>query len=1319
MSIFLEQFEYIKNQLTYIKSKVALDNQLGLYDINKISEDMFMHMLNDVYDLNLKNANDILHENFPAIDLVDEVNKQVIQVTSTTTLGKVKKSLKKFNELKSHQITDSTENTLKNSILKFRSFPDYEEYKIYFFYINTKPNIGTESWKKFLLDENLDSNNFIGIDDILSIAQSNPEICQKVYKTMQQRIDNLSFSFNIEAYFNKFETQIENSTSNKFKQYEVVFRDFIQSQKQVFEIHAVGGNGKSHLLKYLALIETEYIPLIFTKQVNIEEDLIKLSDEKKYLLIFDDIDRFLDTSILISLLSYTLNNPNTKLLLSYRTASKNIIQSVYRKYPKIKKEELEIIWKQSEIDELIKLLSPDISDENISKLSHTFNNNPYLIAQAINGDIESIKDFSKKIIDDAQIGLKEFGLNESAIKEILFTLSLITPVSDREIEKYFDKAIIQKLEDAKILRKLASKYRFNPDIQGDLYLANYIDENKDTFEEKIKEILHIFSDVIFTNLGYALSYNKSDSLQTFIKNIISKWDSQKEYKSDYLVLINKVVYYAPVESFVYLQNKTKHSIPKENEHIRGQLTDLVTKVTDYGDFNTEGTAINLGSIEPIVSKLIDILKNNTDVDGLDVKHIIKYLSSDLVLNLPKPYYDNHTLESIFKKIVTPLHTSNFDVIYSALEILEGWLDEKPINLKKINLLQKVIQSLLGATFENNSSDGFTYTFGQIPLNLKHSGVLKIIDDSKNILMKMFDSLNSEILSYAIDSVSSIGGRYREAIPEENIKFYSDLKKIFLSKIIDILPTQSDFFIISKIEELAINIINFHVEKDEALLILATIKRTNEYILYQIVKGVDFLIIDYDKFYTKYLEQKNVKDWMFDEVYKKHHEELNEDELKVIKSLNEKYKTSEQLIELINILDMSSWNSPTSLMSILNEWFRLDDDLLIKVCKNNLHAIRNEIAVNVLKEFNLVNGIREIKAEDIDAETSIDDLIIYINSIFKSYHTDRLDVLNRIVEIVEEKDKTEIRRFIAIISQKMYFTIAHNVDSYVDFEKIINKFLEWQLRYKFNIESYITYHILKAIKVKYGISESIKEKLDLIIRDNEIYIQEHDLKAIYKSMEYGLKELVEILYHKLISKKDDGTYRHYFSYYFDHDKITESLLVKEYVHTYEDFEYLINKTFDYYIGFTDFVTGKDGEKRPIKINLDYFLKYSLNQEFIEHFFNDLIVKNDFEKIKIFYSIIPVSSNYLEIIIKIINLLSDHVDEDKLINYITQVGKIKTYSRAPMTNSHELLGEDALLGKLYDGIDSISLQLKIKSYLEYIEKMKQHEIEKDIEFLLGKE
>ena len=298
MNETLKQLEFIKNQFAWIKSKVELDNQLGLYDINKLGEDIFMHIINDVYDLNLKNANDILHDNFPAIDLVDENSKQVVQVTSTTSLKKARETIKKLRDLKFHEITDDTSNSLINSISFFRQLEDYEEYEISFLYIKDKPNIKTESWKAFLEKENLNENNFIGLDDIIAIIQDNPTKCETLYKTIRQRLDNISFKFNIDSYFKLAEPHLENITNDKFKQYESEFISFIQSKNKILEVFAVGGNGKSHLLRYFGNIETEYIPLIFTKQINIEEDLKKLDSSKKYLLIFDDIDRYLEQNSL-------------------------------------------------------------------------------------------------------------------------------------------------------------------------------------------------------------------------------------------------------------------------------------------------------------------------------------------------------------------------------------------------------------------------------------------------------------------------------------------------------------------------------------------------------------------------------------------------------------------------------------------------------------------------------------------------------------------------------------------------------------------------------------------------------------------------------------------------------------------------------------------------------------------------------------------------------------------------------------------------------------------------------------------------------------
>jgi hypothetical protein len=89
--------DYIRDKLSYIESKVKNDTKQKLYDINKTAEDIFMHILNDVYGWQLVNANNIKPD-FPAIDLIDITNKIAIQVTSSINDIKVTSTLEKFGK---------------------------------------------------------------------------------------------------------------------------------------------------------------------------------------------------------------------------------------------------------------------------------------------------------------------------------------------------------------------------------------------------------------------------------------------------------------------------------------------------------------------------------------------------------------------------------------------------------------------------------------------------------------------------------------------------------------------------------------------------------------------------------------------------------------------------------------------------------------------------------------------------------------------------------------------------------------------------------------------------------------------------------------------------------------------------------------------------------------------------------------------------------------------------------------------------------------------------------------------------------------------
>ncbi|WP_272572304.1 MULTISPECIES: SMEK domain-containing protein [unclassified Providencia] len=93
-----ELLKKISEFLTIFENSVTHQNSIGFTDINKSAETLFISILNKVYGYNLRDMN-ILESNYPAIDLADYGKKVCIQVTSENSREKIKKTIKKFNEL--------------------------------------------------------------------------------------------------------------------------------------------------------------------------------------------------------------------------------------------------------------------------------------------------------------------------------------------------------------------------------------------------------------------------------------------------------------------------------------------------------------------------------------------------------------------------------------------------------------------------------------------------------------------------------------------------------------------------------------------------------------------------------------------------------------------------------------------------------------------------------------------------------------------------------------------------------------------------------------------------------------------------------------------------------------------------------------------------------------------------------------------------------------------------------------------------------------------------------------------------------------------
>ncbi len=85
-------FNYIEEKLNYLAYRIEVRGKINLLDLNNCSESFFADLLNLVYGYSLENLN-LSIQNAEAIDLIDNINKIVMQVTATNTKGKVEHSL--------------------------------------------------------------------------------------------------------------------------------------------------------------------------------------------------------------------------------------------------------------------------------------------------------------------------------------------------------------------------------------------------------------------------------------------------------------------------------------------------------------------------------------------------------------------------------------------------------------------------------------------------------------------------------------------------------------------------------------------------------------------------------------------------------------------------------------------------------------------------------------------------------------------------------------------------------------------------------------------------------------------------------------------------------------------------------------------------------------------------------------------------------------------------------------------------------------------------------------------------------------------------
>lgn len=87
-------FNYIEDKLNLLAFRIEKKGKINLLDLNIYSETFFADMMSTLLEYQLKNLNTI-KQNVEGIDLIDEKNKIIVQVSSTCTKQKIESSLSK------------------------------------------------------------------------------------------------------------------------------------------------------------------------------------------------------------------------------------------------------------------------------------------------------------------------------------------------------------------------------------------------------------------------------------------------------------------------------------------------------------------------------------------------------------------------------------------------------------------------------------------------------------------------------------------------------------------------------------------------------------------------------------------------------------------------------------------------------------------------------------------------------------------------------------------------------------------------------------------------------------------------------------------------------------------------------------------------------------------------------------------------------------------------------------------------------------------------------------------------------------------------
>jgi len=603
-----------------------------------------------------------------------------------------------------------------------------------------------------------------------------------------------------------------------FEDYLIKAREFLLSAtSSVLLISSPGGYGKSHLLRSIAQIahgidrRTQVWMIrgsLRTMQDAMQDEIVA---GRRYLLLFDDADRFLDE--IKPLLSRVRGSDSIKVIFALRTSG---WESVYRNVRETRLgqwcEEIRISdWNKNDLITLLRAAAKQEQVQDESTIVALYPN-PFLIVwigRAISGkSVSRFDNIKRRLVDD--MNLETMACLGTSGEVFLVNLACVVPLPrDRdnslavlgaavEVDEGHAKEMIDKLVDAGLLRVVGRNVRFNPDMKGDLYLADRLQTiTQSKLEGLIGTWLPICAEKLLINLASAARFANVPSVDKSLSNITRSWA-----KGDISPFRSRKEVLEVIERLAAV-------IPEQCVDVLDAFLNSTQKLTtdDYG---------------PAISALIRITTlRHRVLETIRVMHAIDIQGS----------YHNYHPQSLVRIFVSPLHNS-IQTIEETLNIVDQWLDRA--DRTGIELVSAALCEVLAGTHEDIESGILAMTISE--RSLKDTPEVRgLREQALTMLERMIDHDSLEVKLAAIAVAEQIGSTRMRSIDESTLPLSATIREereLVTKKIGALIGRDLHFALMNKIEQLFLTWWAQRVPgTDETERYLETMPRSAEYIAF--------------------------------------------------------------------------------------------------------------------------------------------------------------------------------------------------------------------------------------------------------------------------------------------------------------------------------------------------------------------------------------------------------------------------------------------------------------------------------------------------------